>query len=113
MTPAAQGAGRGAAEMRVLVCSSQQTLSKTERGYMRRYMYSTSTMHTYMYMYVSLKAGHPVSCSLVACLFVSLDGGFLGFFLLLSFYLIVCYTHIIFPCDMRVEICFAWLLSAL
>ena len=31
-----------------------------------------------------LKAGHPVSYSFVACLFVSWDGGFLGFFLLLS-----------------------------
>ena len=44
-----------------------------------------------------LKAGHPVSYSFVACLFVSWDGGFLGFVLLLSVSLLVCYTHII-PC---------------
>ena len=46
------------------------------------------------------KAGHPVSYSFVVCLFVLWDGGFLGFFLLLSFCLLVCYTHtcIIFPC---------------
>ena len=35
--------------------------------------------------------------TLVACLFVSWDGGFLGFFLLLSVSLLVCCTHII-PC---------------
>ena len=42
-----------------------------------------------------LKAGHPVSYSFVACLFVSWDRGFLGFFLLLSVSLLVYYTHII------------------
>ena len=38
--------------------------------------------------------------TLVACLFVSWDGSFLGFFLLLSVSLLVCYTHtcIIIPC---------------
>ena len=49
-----------------------------------------------------LKAGYPVSYSLFyicVCSLVSSDGGFLGFFLLLSILLlaIVCYTHI-FPC---------------
>ena len=48
-------------------------------------MYSTSPV---------LKAGHlcPIY-SFVACLFVSWDRGFLGFFLLLSVCLLVCYTH--------------------
>ena len=38
-----------------------------------------------------LKAGHPVSYSFAVCSFVSWDRGFLGFFLLLSFCLLVYY----------------------
>ena len=46
-----------------------------------------------------LKAGHPVSYSFVFfCFLFSLDGGFLGVFLILSFFLLVCYTQIrVFP----------------
>ena len=62
-----------------------------------------ATSHHYNLMHASthalvLKAGHPchpVSYSFIVCL---LDEGFLGFFLLLSFYLLVCYTcmHILY-----------------
>ena len=40
-----------------------------------------------------LKAGHPVSYSVV-CLCVSWDGGFLGFFLLLS----LCFASVLYTC---------------
>ena len=62
-------------------------------------------MHMYIHGTPVLKAGHPVSYSSVVCLFVSVDGGFLGFFLLLSVCLLVYYIHIrtcilysVFPC---------------
>ena len=42
-----------------------------------------------------LKAGHPVSYSSIVC---SFGWGFLGFLLLLSFYLLACYTHYVSMC---------------
>ena len=64
--------------------------------------------HTHIHVHVQKIFNPPPQFSrlgtlcptLVACLFVSWDGGFLGFFLLLSVSLLVCYTHII-PCTCR------------
>ena len=98
--------------------SRKEVKERSKRNCQTHHTYCTC-LPIYMYMlymynactcvYMSLdtgcvgRVGMPTHCPssqpcvLCVCSFVSLDGGFLGFFLLLSILLLVCYTHI-FPC---------------